>query len=174
MTTASIATIREFLEHQRWAFAGVSRRRLDFSRWLAGEFRKRGYEVIPVNPHATALDRAPCYPRVSAIQPPPDVVLVLTHRRHAAEIARDAAAAGVRRIWFYAVAGNGAASPQALALCREAGIAVVTGYCPMMFLPGTSWLHRMHAAFLKLVRAYPPEAGPPEKLGLKPDGPPRR
>lgn len=156
--TGSIETIREFLEQKRWAFAGVSRRRLDFSRWLLGEFRRRGYEVLAVNPKATALAGTQCHPSVSAIEPPPDVVLVLTHRRHAAEIARDCAAAGVRRVWFYGAVGAGAASEEALAVCREAGIEVVAGYCPVMFLPDAPWLHRLHAALLKWVGAYPPPA----------------
>lgn len=158
MKTGSLEVIREFLRHKRWAMVGVSRRKLDFSRWLLGQFRRRGYEVVAVNPHTAELDGIPCHPRLSAIQPPPEVVLVLTRRRHSAAIARDAAAAGVGRIWFYAAAGSGAAAPEALAFCREAGIQVVAGYCPMMFLDQTPWLHRAHAAFLKLVGAYPPGA----------------
>lgn len=169
--SGSLPLIREFLGQKRWAFAGVSRRRLDFSRWLLGEFRRRGYEVLAVNPNAAQLDDAPCYPRVSAIEPAPGVVLVLTHRRHAAGIARDCAAAGVRRIWFYAAVGRGSASVEALAFCREAGIEVVAGYCPVMFLPGAAWLHRTHAAFLKLAGAYPAAAAPSGELPLKHDEP---
>lgn len=174
MTAGSLDTIREFLAQQRWAFAGVSRRRLDFSRWLLGEFRRRGYEVLPVNPHARELDGIPCHSRVSTIQPVPEVVLVLTHRRHAAEIARDCAAAGIRRVWFYAAVGPGSASPEALAVCRDAGIQVVAGYCPVMFLPRAPWLHRAHAAFLKWVGAYPASEGRPAGSPLKSNDPPCR
>jgi hypothetical protein len=34
---------------------------------------------------------------------------------------------------------------------------LVEGYCPFMFLPGTSFFHRVHKFFLRLFGRYPPE-----------------
>ncbi|MCS7314354.1 MAG: CoA-binding protein [Bryobacterales bacterium] len=174
MTVGTLENIREFLRQRRWALVGVSRRRLDFSRWLLGELRRRGYEVVPVNPHVAQMDGMACYPQVSAIQPPPDVALVLTHRRQAAAIARDCAAAGVRRVWFYAAVGRGAVSSEALALCRQADLQVVAGYCPVMFLPAAPWPHRTHAALLRLLGRYPANGPAQDGPPLKPGEPPCR
>ena len=58
---------------------------------------------------------------------------------------REALAAGVRRLWFHRGGGAGAVSDEALALCRAAGVAPVTGLCPYMALPDAGWFHRLHA-----------------------------
>ena len=41
-------------------------------------------------------------------------------------------------------AGPSSVSEEAVALCRDHGIEVVDGACPMMFMPDASWLHRVH------------------------------
>lgn len=35
-------------------------------------------------------------------------------------------------------------SPEAVALCREHGIEVVDGACPLMFSEPVGWFHRVH------------------------------
>jgi predicted CoA-binding protein len=157
--TGSLETIREFLAQRRWAVVGVSRRRLDFSRWLFAQLLRRGYEAFPVNPHATEIDGRRCYGRVSEIQPPPAVALLMTPRKAALEIVQQCDGAGVRRLWFYAAVGAGAASPEALEFCHSRGIQVVAGLCPMMFFQDAGWLHRLHAQGLKLLGSYPAAAG---------------
>jgi len=164
MFAASLETVRDFLAQKRWAVVGVSRRRLDFSRWLLGQFRRRGYEAIPVNPHAVEIEGVRCYARIPDIEPAPAVVLLMTPRRLALTLARDCDEAGVRRVWFYAAAGLGAASPEAIEFCRSRGMFVVAGLCPIMFLEDAGWLHRVHAGGLKLFGRYPAP-----QTGLKPE-----
>jgi uncharacterized protein len=150
-----LATIREFLSQKRIAIAGVSRRANDFSRMLLREFRDRGYDVVVVNPSATAIDGVPSYARVQDIQPVVENVLLMTPPAATGTVARDCAAAGVKRIWMYRAGGTGAVSAEAVAFCRERGIAVIPGECPMMFLPGGSWVHRAHGWVRKIGGRYP-------------------
>jgi uncharacterized protein len=51
---------------------------------------------------------------------------------------------GIDRIWLHKGAGPSSATDEAVALCREHGIEVVDGACPMMFLEGAAWFHRLH------------------------------
>jgi|YNPBryunderm2012_1023409.scaffolds.fasta_scaffold00102_24 predicted CoA-binding protein len=169
MSATSLETVRDFLAQKRWAVAGVSRRRLDFSRWLLGQLRQRGYEAIPVNPNAVEIDGQRCYARIPEIEPAPGVVLLMTPPRLALTLARDCEQAGVRRVWFYAAAGRGAASPEAIEFCRSRGMSVIAGLCPIMFFEDAGWLHRVHAGALKLFGRYP--ATP---KGLKPEADSRR
>jgi predicted CoA-binding protein len=72
MASTSRAIIDDFLAHKRIAFVGVSRNASDFSRQLWGELKRRGYDLIPVNPDAAEIDGVPCVPAVTAIEPAPD------------------------------------------------------------------------------------------------------
>ncbi|MGC8792181.1 MAG: CoA-binding protein [Bryobacteraceae bacterium] len=168
MPTGFLDSIEQFLAEKRWAIVGVSRRRLDFSRWLWNQFLRRGYEAVPVNPRATQLDGRRCYPNIAAIEPPPAVALLMTPRKLALDLVRQCAQAEVRRIWFYAAVGRGAASSEAIHFCRNNGMEVVAGLCPMMFLPRAGWLHQAHAGVLKLAGAWPARQAPSEAPDLKP------
>src|SRR6516165_8758611 len=97
--TVSLATIQDFLAQKRFAFVGISRDPKDFSASLFREFRKRGYDVVPVNPKASEILGKQSFARVQDIQPPVDSVLVMTSPEVAETVVADCVAAKVRRIW---------------------------------------------------------------------------
>ena len=147
--------IADFLARRRIAFVGVSRDEKDFSRGLFRELRRRGYDAVPVHPHAASIDGERCFARVQDVSPPVDGVFVMTPAASSERVVRDSAEAGVRRIWLHRGAGAGSVSPAALALCRERGISVVPGACPYMFLPETAFFHRLHGGLLRLLGRHP-------------------
>ena len=51
---------------------------------------------------------------------------------------------GIPRVWLHKGAGPSSVTDEAVALCREHGIEVVDGACPMMFMDDAAWLHRVH------------------------------
>ncbi len=153
--TTSLKQISEFFALKRLAMVGVSRDPKDFSRTLFAEFKKRGYDIVPVNPNLSDLDGQRCYARVQDIQPRVDGVLVVTPSRATDQVVRDCAEAGVTRVWLHRGEGIGSVSDQAVAFCQEHGIDVVVGQCPFMFLPGTPFFHRVHGFAKKVTGSYP-------------------
>ena len=152
MTTRAL--IDDFLARKRFAMVGVSRQANDFSRTLFRAFCQRGYEVLPVNPGASEMEGRPCYARIQDA-PNIDAVLLMTPPKLSEAAVRQCAEAGVRTVWFYRAVGCGALSPEAVTFCESKGIQVIAGYCPLMFLPGAEFYHRLHGFFLKLVGRYP-------------------
>src|SRR5512139_3049683 len=114
---------------------------------LDAEFRRRGYDVVPVHPEGGERDGRTCHRTVREIHPPVDAALLIVPPTRAAEATRDCLEAGVRRIWFHRGGGPGSASPEALALCAARGVDPVVDLCPMMVLPGAGWAHRLHGWF---------------------------
>jgi hypothetical protein len=151
---ASLEIIEDFLAQKRIAMVGISRERSDFSVTLLEEFRRRGYDMVPVNPSVTELHGQPCFARVQDIQPPVDAVLLMTSPAVTDAVVRDCDEAGIRRIWMYRAAGQGAVSPDAVAFCRGKGIHVVPGECPFMFLPHAGF-HGIHGFIRKITGHYP-------------------
>lgn len=150
-----IREIQEFLGRKRFAMVGVSRRPKDFSRMLFREFREKGYDPVPVNPGVSEVDGKACFARVQDVMPPVDAALLMTSPPVSEQVVRDCAEAGVKQVWLYRATGGGAVSAPAVEYCRSRGMAVIPGECPLMFLPGTSWFHRVHGLVRKITGAYP-------------------
>jgi len=107
MTDEKVAldTIENFLAHKRIAMVGVSRESKDFSVTLFKELRRRGYEVVPVNPKTSEVLGQPCFARVQEIQPPVEAALLMTSPDVTDEVVHDCAEAGIRRVWMYRAGG---------------------------------------------------------------------
>ena len=153
--TPPLESIEDFLAQKRIAMIGVSRNPKDFSAALFDELRKRGYDMVPVNPKAGEVLGLTCFARVQDIHPPVDAALLMTTAEVTDRVVSDCAAAGIRRVWMYRAGGKGAVSAKAIAFCQEHGIQVIPGQCPFMFLPGAAGIHKFHGFVRKITGRYP-------------------
>lgn len=134
-----------FLAHRRLAVVGVSRDSRDFSRAVVRELTRRGYDVVAVNPiGGEGRNGMPFVRRVQDIDPPVEAAILMTPPAVTTEVVKDCGQAGIRHVWMHQGVGRGAASPEAIAHCREHGIEFVTGACPLMYLPEMAFVHRAH------------------------------
>ena len=147
--------IDDFLGQRRLAMAGVSRNPKDFSRMLFREFRKRGYEMVPVHPVASEIEGLPCFRRFGEIEPPVDGVLLMTPASLTQSLVEECASARIPRVWMYRAVGRGAVDERAVTFCEQNGIEVIPGYCPFLFFEKTALIHRLHGALLRLTGRFP-------------------
>jgi len=147
---ASKRAIDSFLSCRRIAVVGASRDPKDFSRAVFRAFVERGYDVVPVNAAGGEVDGRRSARRLGEVTPPVDAALLMTPPLASEQVVRECVDAGVTRVWMHRGAGQGAVSPEAVALCRERGIEVVDGECPFMFLPDAGWFHGLHHFFRRL------------------------
>ncbi|MFZ5823843.1 MAG: CoA-binding protein [Bacillota bacterium] len=151
----SATAAQEFLSQHRIAVIGVSRDSRQFANAVFRTLRERGYEVIPVNPHAGELEGVTAYPSLQATSGPVDGALVLLPKAAHLAAVDDCLAAGVSRIWFQSPAGAGT-SPEVAARAREAGATVIDGGCPYMFLQKPGWFHSCHTAIARWTGSIQP------------------
>ena len=90
----SLETIEGFLAQKRMAMVGVSREPKSFSVMLFEELCRRGYDVIPVNPHMREVLGRRCFARVQDIQPPVEAALLMTSPEVTDAVVGDCAEAG--------------------------------------------------------------------------------
>ena len=152
---ASLETIEDFLAQKRIAMPGISRDQANFSVKLFEELCRRGYDVVPVNPHMAEVQGRRCFTRVQDIQPPVQAALLMTSSEATETVVHDCAEAGIRRVWMYRATGKGSVSAKAVTFCRGQGIEVVAGECPFMFLPEAAGVHRFHGFLRKITGRYP-------------------
>jgi uncharacterized protein len=148
------AQIEEFLQQNRFALVGISRHPQDFTREVMREFIRLGYDVVPVRPESKVIAGRTCFARVQDARPPVTAALLMTRPEVTESVVRDCLEAGITRVWMHRGGGAGAVSGEAVAFCRQHGISVIAGECPMMFLnPG--FVHRVHGLVKKVMGKYP-------------------
>jgi predicted CoA-binding protein len=138
MTTK--AAVKDFLDQRTLAVVGVSRKGRKFGNAAYNELKAKGYQVYPVHPHADTLEGDRCYPSLSALPEPVGGVLIVVPPHETEKVVRDAAEAGVRRVWMQ----QGAQSQAAIQFCEEQEISVIHGECILMFAEPAAFHHRLH------------------------------
>lgn len=148
-------SVADFLAGKRIVVAGVSRSGRAAANAVFRRLQECGYDAIPVNPNASELEGTRAYPDLPSVPGEVHGVLIATHPSVGAAIVREAAARGIRRIWFHRSFGEGSVSPEALEACRQNGIEPIVGGCPLMYCQPVDPGHRFFRWWLRLFRRVP-------------------
>ncbi len=138
--------IEGFIQGKRIAVVGVSRSGQKFGNIAYQELKSRGYQVFPVHPEAQELAGDRCYPNLAALQGQVDGVLVCVPAQPAEAVLREAAQAGLKKVWLQ----QGAETPQLLELGKSLGLELVSGKCILMYASPVTGLHGLHRGFAKI------------------------
>jgi predicted CoA-binding protein len=141
-----VATIREsadrFLSLKRIAVAGVSRDARQPANGIYRKLRDTRHEVFPVNPNATEVEGDRSFPDIASIPGGVDGVVIATNPRVSEAIVQQCISAGIRNVWMHRSFGSGSVSTEAVRLCRENGISVIDGACPLMYCEPVDAAHK--------------------------------
>ncbi|MEP7365821.1 MAG: CoA-binding protein [Acidobacteriota bacterium] len=151
----SLSDIQEFLGLKQIAIVGVSRKNGAYSRTVFDNLRCAMPHVIPVNPEVDEIEGEQCFRSVSDIYPPPQGAILLVHAGAILGVTRECLRTGVKMVWMRQAGSTSEAHSQAAEECRTAGVKLIEGECPLMFLRGGHWIHHVHASMRKLVGTYP-------------------
>jgi predicted CoA-binding protein len=148
-TMPTRSAVEDFLAQQHLAFVGVSRERKQFANTVYRHLRSGGRTLYPVNVAAegSPIEGDPSYPRLADVPNPVEGVVVMVPAHGAAAVVRDAIDRRIPRVWLHRGGGPGSVSEEAVQLCRDAGVVVVDGACPLMFDKPVRGVHWVHSAF---------------------------
>lgn len=149
MTTKT--AIDDFVAQRKLALVGVSRSGKKFGNIAFKALKEKGYRVFPIHPHVKSIAGERCYPNLQSLPEPVEGVLVVVPPVEAENVVRDAATAGIRRVWLQ----QGAESQAAIRFCEEHDIAVTHGECVLMFAPPVTSVHKWHRWTCKLFGKLP-------------------
>lgn len=155
MAIISKKTIDDFYGKKRIAVIGASRSKAKYGRMLFDELKKNGYDAVPVNPNADEIAGVKAFKSVKDVSPKPEGVIAVVPPAEQEKIVNEVADAGIKDIWMHEHVMKGVTNPAAIGLASQRGLNVIVGFCPMMFMPGSMLLHRIHGAIIKLFGAYP-------------------
>lgn len=146
------STIEDFLAQRTLAVVGVSRQGRKFGNVAYRELRAKGYRLLPVHPVAGQVEGDRCYPSLEALREPVGGVLIVLPPLQTEQVVREAARAGIRRVWMQ----QGAESAAAIQFCAENGLQEVHGQCVLMFAEPLRFYHRPHRWIWRLLGKLPP------------------
>ena len=148
-------SVAEFLAGKRFAVAGVSRDSRQPANAIYRKLRASGYEVVALNPRATEVEGARCYPDLGAVPGSIDGLVVASPPGTAIELVRQSADRGVSRIWFHRSLGRGSVAADAVRECEVRGLSCIVGGCPLMYCEPVDPFHRCLRWVLRWGRRVP-------------------
>jgi len=119
-------TIKEILEQYKTiAVVGLSSNRWRASYSVSEYMQNKGYRIIPVNPHETAVLGEKAYPSLKEVPGPLEIVNIFRRPEFVPEIVEEAINRNARVIWMQLSVVHEAAADRA----RKAGLEVVMDRC---------------------------------------------
>jgi predicted CoA-binding protein len=120
-----------FLSGTPFAVVGASSSREKYGNQVLRSYWRAGRVAFPVNPTATVVEGAPCFPNLSALPERPHGVSIITPPHVSAEVVDEALSLGIEYLWFQPGAEHDGAIAKALA----AGCTVIAhGPCVLVLL----------------------------------------
>ena len=146
----------EFLAHRRIAVVGVSRHAQGHgANNVYRRLRQRGYETFAVNPNADTVEGDRCYHDLRSIPGGVEAVVIATPPEASEAVAKECRELGINAVWIHQGFGAGSLSEDAVGYCRDNGIPVIAGACPLMFKPASDFSHSCMRWFLDVTGKLP-------------------
>jgi len=111
------------------AVVGISKNPEKASYRVAEYLKQAGYKVIPVNPNYNEVLSEKCYPDLSSVDVPIDIVDVFRKSEDVLPIAKEAALLGIKCFWMQL----GIKNEGARKLLEDKGITVIEDTCIKIF-----------------------------------------
>ncbi len=140
----------DVLAQKRIAVAGVSRNGDIPANFIYRKLRETGHEVYAVNPNTDIVEGDVCYADLSAIPVKIDAIVIATHPKSTHAMVQQCSDVGVKRVWIHRSFGSGSVDKSALDLCRQLGLSVIPGSCPMMFCEPVDMAHKCMRWFFRV------------------------
>ncbi|HBX68990.1 MAG TPA: hypothetical protein DEH25_06320, partial [Chloroflexi bacterium] len=139
--------IQNFTKSKKVAIVGASRSGNKFGNSAAKELQERGYEVFYVHPEVAEIDGKTSYPNLEAVKDQVESVWVSVPAERGEAVLREAAAAGLTKVWLQ----QGGSSPELVQLGKELGLELVAGKCILMYAEPVRSFHKFHQVIWKVV-----------------------
>ncbi|HSZ98837.1 MAG TPA: CoA-binding protein [Streptosporangiaceae bacterium] len=120
------------------AIVGLSSNELRASYFVGYYLKRHGYQIIPVNPRETEILGEKCYPSLTEIPGPVDLVNVFRAPEALPGIARETVAIHARALWCQ----FGVINEEGARIAEEGGVTVIMDRC--LKVEHARYVGRMH------------------------------
>ncbi len=111
----------DMLQLKKWAVVGANQNPEKYGNMIYRKLKRRNYQVFAVNPRYIEIDGDPCYKSLTDLPEKPDVINMVVAPALAKNFLQEAAALGIRNVWFQ----PGTTDESVLALAADLELSVV-------------------------------------------------
>lgn len=138
--------IEDFFNSDGFVLIGMSRKRRNFGWEIYKNLRAADREVYPVHREGGEKDGVTFYRGIGEIGKKPEACIICASLKNDDSLITELANSGIERFWFQ----QGSYDKAVLTRARDHDIDPITG-CAIMYIPGTSFIHRFHRFFHELL-----------------------
>jgi uncharacterized protein len=120
------------------AVVGLSANELRASNFVGAYIKRHGYRMIPVNPRESEILGEKCYPSLTDVPEPIDVVDVFRAPDAVPTIAKEAVEIGAKVLWCQ----FGVISEEGIKIAEDGGLTVIVDRC--LKIEHARYIGRMH------------------------------
>jgi predicted CoA-binding protein len=142
--------VNRFLSLERFAVAGVSRDPRKFGQVMFRTLRRRGMNVVPVNPNTDIIDGVTCFRSVSDLPADIEGVIFVTPKKETLSAAREAISRGIKNLWIQ----QGAETKETISELEKENVNLIHNHCIMMFWKPDG-IHSFHRFLKKIFGGLP-------------------
>lgn len=145
--------ISEFLRQPSIAVAGISSTKQTVANVVCITLRKGQRTVYAVGRNSPTFQNEPCYRTLASLPAPVQGVFVAARPENTEQLIDECIALHIPRVWIHNIGGTSLSSivPSSIInKCRENGIALIPGACPMMYVENADIGHRCMKWFLSI------------------------
>jgi predicted CoA-binding protein len=142
--------VNRFLSLGTYAIAGVSRDPKKFGQVMFRDLRKKGMDVVPVNPAGGTIDGVTCYKSVSELPSGIRGLIFMTPKEQTLSVAREAISHGIKDLWIQ----QGAETKETIAELGKEDVNLIHHQCIMMFWKPNG-VHSFHRFLKKIFGGLP-------------------
>jgi uncharacterized protein len=142
--------IDSFLKAGTIAVAGVSSNEKKFGSIVFKDLKKKGYNVVPVNPNLTEITGVRCYSSVNDIPGEVEALVTIVPPEKTLTIVNNINRTDIKYVWMQ----SGSESNEAADICERSGINVISGECILMFAQPEGF-HKFHRFISRIFGKLP-------------------
>jgi uncharacterized protein len=143
--------IAAFFETKKIAVAGVSRNEKKFGAAVFTELKGKGFDVLPVNPHADEIYGVRCYPSIAALPNDINSLLLVTPKKSTLDMLKEAVAKGIKNIWIQQMSET----PETIEFVKSFGSKIIMKQCVLMHAAPVKGFHKFHRNIYKFFGFLP-------------------
>jgi predicted CoA-binding protein len=141
---------KSLLNSTNVAVCGVSSKGDVAANTIYKKFREKNYNVYPVNPNAKIVEGDTSYPTLSSIPENLELVVIATHPDVTPSVMDECIELNIKKVWIHKSIGGGSYHQEAVEKAKAAGIMLIPGGCPMMFLEPVDPAHKCMKWFFRI------------------------
>jgi uncharacterized protein len=143
--------IEDFYKQGSIAIAGVSRKKNKFGRVVYDELKKKGINVLPINPQTDDIEGDICYRDIASLPGGVNAVAIITRKTQTLDVVKQAVAKGVKNIWIQ----QGSDTNETHEFLEQHNVNLIYGKCIMMFSEPVGGMHKFHRSVMRFFGKLP-------------------